>query len=45
MKYKIDKDSISFNFGGNNLTDITSAIFSTKICEWTNNKRISNNDI
>lgn len=45
MKYKIDKDCISFNIGGNNLTDITSTIFSTKICEWPNTKRISNNDV
>ena len=31
MKYKIDKESISFNFGGNNLIDITSTIFNAKI--------------
>ena len=32
MKYKIDKASIHFIFGGNNLTDITSTIFCAKIC-------------
>ncbi len=40
MKYKIDKDSMYFIFGGNNLTDSTSTIFSSKICLWTNATRI-----
>jgi hypothetical protein len=44
MIYKIDKGSIYFIFGGNNLTDITSTIFSTKIRECTNSKRFSDND-
>lgn len=32
MKYKIDKDSISFNLSGNNLIDYTATIYSNKIC-------------